>query len=93
LILVFIALIFDFGFEHIVYSYFCNTNRRLSFLFRRRELNVTVLEANIQHLKSSTRYVIHVFAFNSYSYSETPASLTVQTQSEGKTAGAFDFFI
>jgi len=53
-------------------------------LFRQRELNVTVLEANLQHLKSSTRYMIHVFAYNSYSYSETPASLTVQTQSEGK---------
>jgi len=65
------------------------TNTGIFFLFRRRELNVTVLEANIQHLKSSTRYVIHVFAFNSYGYSDSPASLTVQTQAEGKLISNF----
>jgi len=54
-------------------------------LFRQRELNVTMLEANIQHLKSSTRYVIHVFAFNSYGFSETAARLAVQTKTEGRT--------
>jgi len=52
-------------------------------LFRQRELNVTVLEANIQYLKSSARYMIRVYAFNKYGYSENPATLTVQTQAEG----------
>jgi len=48
-----------------------------------------VLEANLQHLKSSTTYHIRVFAFNSYGYGETPASLTVQTLTEGKNHSLF----
>jgi len=59
-------------------------------LSRQRELNVTVLEANIQHLKSSTRYVIRVFAFNSYGFSETAARLAVQTKAEGRKIIQFE---
>jgi predicted phage tail protein len=49
---------------------------------RQRELNTTQLEANIQHLKSATKYTLRVFAINSNGYSESPAQIVVQTQSE-----------
>jgi len=60
-----------------------NDESWLFFVARQRELNVTLLEANVQHLKPSTRYMIHVYGFNSYGISETPARLTVQTKTEG----------
>lgn len=61
----------------------CEAKLLIFALYRERELNVTEMEANIQQLKPSTRYTVRMFAFNSYGFSETPASLTVQTDAEG----------
>jgi len=50
---------------------------------REREINVTTLEANVQHLKSSTRYMFRVYAYNSHGFSQDAARLIVETQPEG----------
>lgn len=51
---------------------------------RERELNTTALEANIQHLKTSCKYMFEVRAFNNIGFGQTAGPFAVTTQDEGK---------
>ncbi len=54
-------------------------------VFRERVLNITRLEANVQHLKPNASYEFRVQAYNRAGPSTHFAQLTVTTQQESKT--------
>lgn len=50
-------------------------------------LNTSALEANIQHLKPSTKYHFRVVAWNSQGPSADSAQITMDMQPEGEKKG------
>lgn len=55
---------------------------------RERELNTTALEANIQHLKPSCKYMFEVRAFNNIGFGQTAGPFAVTTQDEEQVPDA-----
>lgn len=51
---------------------------------RKRELNTTTLEANIQQLKPATRYTVDVYSYNNHCMSEKAAQIMIETQDEAQ---------
>ena len=52
--------------------------------FRERVLNTSALEATIQHLKPSSKYLFRVAAYTDQTLGKESTEVTVQTQTEGE---------